>query len=465
MRWHGVRSSGRKVALTDRQSGHPRGGKEATTGAVTPVRLAATGTDPRRPSTRGMNVRKTPKRIKRILHNLGLSATLAATLKDPRRKGSPWPFALLVDVLLVGAFLLRRALLTVEQDSEAMGVRVPDSTLAYLLARVDPTPLRQVLVAQIRAMHRSKSLRPVGLPFGVATFDGKTTWTGSYAGDTACQKQGAHWNLRAMRVVLTSAASRPCLDQHFIPPETNEMGYFKVAWAALLRSYGRADLFAAVTLDAGYASKENATLVDDAGKGYVLRINASQPTLLAEMQRVLRPRAGQAEAVSPWERVKGRELQRRLVRSEQLVGFDGWPHLRQAWLVQTVVLHADRREEVVEERYFATNLPWKALTPSQILLVVRGHWRIENDCNWVLDMQWEEDTSAWTRNRKAVATHHPLQVQAWLRMLAYNVLGWLKRVRLRSHPSWPALQRALDRVLLPYTTELEAQVAAAALLG
>jgi hypothetical protein len=412
-----------------------------------------------------MNVRKTPKRIKRILHNLGLAATLAATLKDPRRQGAPRSFAALLDVLLVGALLLRRGLLTVEQDSNAMGTRVPDSTLAYVMARIDPTPMRKVLVGWVRAQHRSRALRPVGLPFGVATFDGKTTWTGRHRGDTACQQQGEHWNLRALRVVLTSAAACPCIDQHFIPPETNEMGHFKVAWTALLRAYGRSDLFAAVTLDAGYASKDNANLVDDAHKGYVLRINEAQPTLLAEMQRVLRPRAGQPEAVSPWERVRGREVQRRLVRTAALVDFDGWPHLRQAWLVQTVVMHADGREEVVMARYFATNLPWKALTPAQILRVIRGHWRIENDCNWVLDMVWEEDTSAWTRNRKAVATHHPLQVQAWLRMLAYNVLSWLKRVRLRSHPSWPELQRALERVLLPFTTDLEAHVAAAALLG
>jgi hypothetical protein len=412
-----------------------------------------------------MNVRKTPKRIKRILHNLQLPATLAATLKDPRRPHSPWPFVVLLEALTVGALLLRRALLGGERATEAMGRRIPDRTLAYVLERLDPTPLRQALITWVRTQHRGRALRPVGLPFGVITFDGKTTWIGGPQGDTLCPLQDGRWNLRVMRVVLTSAASRPCIDQHFIPPATNEMGFFKRAWAQVLKAYGRSDLFAAVTLDAGYASRENVQQVDDDGKGYILRINAAQPTLLAEMQRVLRSRAGPPEAVSPWERVHGREVQRRLVRTADLVAFDGWPPLRQAWLVQTVVMHADRREEVVQERYFATNLPWNALKPPQILLAVRSHWRIENDCNWVLDMEWEEDTSAWTRNRKAVPDHHPLQVQAWLRMLAYNVLSWLKRVRLRSRPSWPALREALERVLLPSTTELEAQLAAAALLG
>jgi hypothetical protein len=412
-----------------------------------------------------MNIRKTPKRIQRILRNLHLTATVASALKDPRRPKSPWPFVYLLDVLLVGVLLVRRALLTVEQDSQAMGLRVPDSTLAYLLTRLNPSPFRGVLHRQIRTQHRSRTLRPVGLPFGIVTVDGKTTWTGTHRGDTMCQQQGDHWHLRVMRFVLSSAASRPCIEQFFIPPETNEMGYFKRAWAALLKTYGRLGLFEALTADAGYASKDNALLVDEAGKGYIFRINEFQPTLLAEMQRVLRPRAGQPEAVSPWERVGGREVQRRLVRTDALVDFEGWPHLRQAWLVQTVVTHEDRREEVVMERYFATNLVWKSLAPLQILLAVRAHWRIENDCNWVMDVIGGEDTASWTSNRKEVGRHHPLQVQAWLRVIAYNVLGWLKRVRLRSHPSWPELRRALERVLLPVLTELEAQVAFAVFVG
>lgn len=59
-----------------------------------------------------------------------------------------------------------------------MGVRVPDSALSYLLARIDPTPLREV-----RTMIRSKSLRPEGLPFAVLAIDRKTSWTGGHAGD------------------------------------------------------------------------------------------------------------------------------------------------------------------------------------------------------------------------------------------------------------------------------------------
>jgi thioredoxin reductase len=58
--------------------------------------------------------------------------------------------------------------------------------------------------------------------------------------------------------------------------------------------------------------------------------------------------------------------------------------------------HAPDKDWCVEteERYFATNLLWNRLTPAQILLVVRNHWSVENDCFHSLDVQWGEDRPA-----------------------------------------------------------------------
>ena len=138
-----------------------------------------------------------------------------------------------------------------------------------------------------------------------------------------------------------------------------------------------------------------------------------------------------------------KQVQRRLVRRAEIADFDDWAHSRQAWLVQTVVRHTDGRDEVMMERWYLTNLPWNTLSARQILTVVRGHWSIENDCNWGLDVAWEEDTTAWSTNAAEVVTHQPLRTLSWLRMLAYNVLGWLLRVRLRSQPTWLELRDAL----------------------
>ena len=82
---------------------------------------------------------------------------------------------------------------------------------------------------------------------------------------------------------------------------------------------------------------------------------------------------------------------------------------------------------------------------------VLGHWSIENDCNWVLDV-------AWATNAAEVITHQPLRTLSWLRMLAYNVLGWLLRVRLRSRPTWLELRDALRRVLCPVPNAFEMEL-------
>lgn len=406
-----------------------------------------------------MKSRRIPKRLKRFLSNLGLLDTLTRVLTDPRHaKGRRWSFGYLVELLFTGALVQCPTLKEVERISEQMGQRVPDSTLSYTLTRLDPAPLRSVLRKGVRDMLRSKTLRPERLPFGVIAIDGKTSWAGAHAGDLEAQPQDACWNLRWMRAVLTSARSRPCIDQDVIPARTNEMGHFPTFWKELVRAYTRTDLFRLVTLDAGYSAKQTAKLIDDDGFAYVLRIKGEQPTLLAEMKRILLPRAGQPEAVSPWESVKGKQVQRRLVRRAEIAGFDDWAHSRQAWWVQTVVRHADGRDEVVMERWYLTNLPWNTLSARQILTVVRGHWSIENDCNWVLDVAWEEDTRAWATNAGAVATHQPLRTLSWLRMLAYNVSGWLLRVRLRSRPTWSELRDALRRALCPVPNALEMEL-------
>lgn len=166
-----------------------------------------------------------PRRIKRFLQRVQLLDQLTALLHDPRRrKGKRWGFAYLLDVFLTAAILQTPSMKGVERASEQMAIKVPDSTLAYTFERIDPRPARSALRAQVRAMLRSKTLRPVGLPLGVLAVDGKTVWTGDHRGDSRCQLQDGVWNLRAMRAVLTSAASRPCIDQDFIPRRPTRWG-------------------------------------------------------------------------------------------------------------------------------------------------------------------------------------------------------------------------------------------------
>lgn len=92
---------------------------------------------------------------------------------------------------------------------------------------------------------------------------------------------------------------------------------------------------------------------------------------------------------------------------------------RESWLgLQSIVCVEAHREEVqtgkksVEKRYYITSHKADA---KMLHGLIRGHWGIENQCHWILDMTWNEDQS---RIRKGNAA----QNVALLRKLALNLL-------------------------------------------
>ena len=51
--------------------------------------------------------------------------------------------------------------------------KISDTTLGDVASKLKPDDFERPLVRQVRDMNRRKELRPVGLPCGVATVDGK----------------------------------------------------------------------------------------------------------------------------------------------------------------------------------------------------------------------------------------------------------------------------------------------------
>jgi hypothetical protein len=265
----------------------------------------------------------------------------------------------------------------------------------------------------------------------VLTFDGKGIGALDHDVDGSAQKAhrshdgSPYWLPRVLRAVLTSSPVRPCLDQMTVPAETNEMGAFSDFFSAVLAVYDA--LFEILTLDAGFAALELAGRVVAANKSYVIGLKDNQPELVREAKRLLEPlaRSSSPEAQTPWERSKGKEVRRSLYRSsDEIAGWNGWDHLRQVWLVRQETRDADGGI-AVEDRYFLTSVRKGRLTPSQILLVVRGHWGIENDCFGTLDLQWHED------DRPFCTRGHAVEVLGLLRLLAYNLLRVLRMRHLR----------------------------------
>ena len=67
-----------------------------------------------------------------------------------------------------------------------------------------------------------------------------------------------------------------------------------------------------------------------------------------------------------------------------------------------------------------TNLHLGRLKAEQSLDVLREHWAIEHHGNWTVDVIWDEDRKVWGGQGLGI------QVLGWLRLMAYNVVSWLR---------------------------------------
>jgi len=345
--------------------------------------------------------------------------------------------------VLWGFLTNRRSLRAVESLTECgFDQRIPDSTLYDFVGQFsgeDVADLRRQLHAQVRTDWRSKSLEPVGLPCGVVGVDNKTLWTGpvAHAHDSHAQvvhppHQPAYAQVRAVRTVLLSAASKPAIDQVAIRADTNEGGMFPEVFRELEAAY--AALIEIYSLDAGFCSQANARLIAEAQKGYILGLKGNQPELFREAQRVLGSQR-QPEQSSAWELYQGDQLRYHLYRTTEMEAYLDWSHLKQVWRVEKEICKGKTGHIERENRYYLTNLHVGRLKPEQILYIVRAHWAIENHCNWTMDVIWDEDSKVWCGQGVGI------QMLGLLRLMAYNLVSLLRCRYLRTREQARAEKR------------------------
>lgn len=339
------------------------------------------------------------------------------------RQGRRWGFEILMKSLLEGYLSNRSSLRAVERLTEMRRrTRVPDTTLYDFVSHfgvAEVAGLRRQLQAQVRSDWRSKSLQPVGVPCGVVAIDNKTVWSGSEALAPAQAQvvhppdQPAYAQLRMVRSVLISAASKPAIDQVVIRSDTNECGMFSEVLAQLEAAYG--SLVEVYSGDAAFCSEANARLVAKAGKGYIFGLKGNRRELWREATRVL-GEVTNAVVSTPWEKYQGARVRYHLYRTTELEGYLDWEHLKQVWRIEKERLKQNGLVER-ENRYYVTNLHVGRFKPEQILQVVRAHWGIENNCNWTMDVVWDEDTKVWCGRGAAI------QALSLLRLMAYNLVA------------------------------------------
>jgi predicted transposase YbfD/YdcC len=369
--------------------------------------------------------------------------------------------------LLVAAFACAKVgLVEAEELSEDLGPRlrkklkltgkVSDTTLWRLLEQQNPKGFRETL----REWTKAALLRcrfPALLPMGVVSFDGKSLYTSTQQPvpgleSVAYDEQGAPvWKLGAVRAALTSIAAAPCLDMELVHAKQGESPAFRVLWPRVVEHFG--EHFQVMTGDAGLCAAENAALVLESKKHYLLGLKGNQPTLHAYAQAAIASNQGPHRARTE-DRAHGETVVRELWTHALSPGEVDFPGARLLLGVRQTHLKKDGTRSV-EWRYFVTSLCTVDLAFKHLLKLVRLHWAIENQHHWTLDVVLKED-----ERQPCMASASSLEVTAWLRTLAYNLLAFWRAMlslNLRQRVRWKraceklrdALVHGLQEVPLP----------------
>lgn len=210
------------------------------------------------------------------------------------------------------------------------------------------------------------------------------------------------------KVVVSAwaAGSGLVLGQRKVEDKSNEI----TAVPELLRTLELSGCI--VTLDAMGCQKQIAREINEADAKYVLALKGNQGTAYEEIKSYLDEAiaAGRAELHSceHVDKGHGRIEVRRYWQSTQLDWFADrglWEGLCSVGAVEAV--RDINGKQSVERRYFLSSL---TLDVERFARAVRGHWGVENQLHWVLDVVFNEDQS---RARTGYAAENLATLRRW----------------------------------------------------
>jgi predicted transposase YbfD/YdcC len=355
-----------------------------------------------------------------------------AALPDPRsRQGRRFTLAALLTLAAMLANHLSPFAIAAwgaEQDAAskramgfAKGVTPHQSTFQRLFRRLDPAALSAALTDHGAANDSSDA--PVRGGEGVA-IDGKAQCGRlAFATTPACPVHAL--------TACTHASGMVLAQEEIIGDADKGEAELTVAPRLLARLDWRGRV---LTGDALFCQRNLCGQVRAAGgererSEPIVIVKENQPALLRAIAILFASRADlalRAASLPAWDMREagsaewghGRHEQRRLVASTALNDYLDWPGVAQVLLIERTWW--ERGGHHAAMRYGITSLPPDLADAARLLVLVRGHWQIENGLHYVKDVTLGED-------RSLIHTGHGPSIMAILRDTVVSVLhraGW-----------------------------------------
>ena len=150
-----------------------------------------------------------------------------------------------------------------------------------------------------------------------------------------------------------------------------------------------------VTGDALYCQHALCRQIRRAGGHFLFAVKANQPDLAADVALLFdQPPPGEVFAVARSHGRHGSRHERRTLWASTVLttylAAAGWPQIQQVLRVERLVMEQSSGVCTREVRDFVTSLDARC-SASDLLALVRGHWRIENTLHYVRDVTLGED--------------------------------------------------------------------------
>lgn len=277
-------------------------------------------------------------------------------------------------------------------------------TFGRVFARLDPIRLAECFQSWMATLCQRLGLKQVAL-------DGKTL---RRSHDRGKGKAALHL------VSAWATENSLTLGQVAVADKSNEI----TAIPQLLQMLDVAG--ALVTIDAMGCQKDIAATIRQQEADYLLAVKENQPRLYEDIEQFFQAAldgdfVGRAHDYAETAEVgHGRGEQ----RGCWVFGEPTWIRDRSLWMDLRSVVVVVRTRDVdgkssSELHYYISSRQAKA---ADFLQATRSHWRIENNCHWVLDVSFAEDQS---RIRK----DHGAENFSWLRRMALSLLKRVKGVK------------------------------------